>query len=216
MITIFFIIFCFLTLAPTIIIWLNCKNKEDLKIFKISIVAFLILIIHCVLFFKTEGTSETKIIILISAIIIIIVLPIVALCIYADIINLSKISKIAKTVVTVILTLIWFSVVISIIIYSIILAVKSGIKFEYQTEFNVYLVVNNVIGGLIIFLHNTVIGPIIFYLVCSIDCYILYYLILKVINPISLLLFWVDLWYISFAIYTTIESYIAGEKVVLF
>ena len=39
------------------------------------------------------------------------------------------------------------------------------------------------------------------------------YILLKVVIPISLLFFWTDLWYILFGIYTTIESYIAGEKV---
>ncbi|CAG8713713.1 4873_t:CDS:1, partial [Acaulospora morrowiae] len=60
-------------------------------------------------------------------------------------------------------------------------------------------------------LVGTLSGNIIGYILGGIDFYVFFYELQNDVNPISLLLFWTDLWTILFAVYTTIEAYIGGE-----
>ncbi|RHZ72502.1 hypothetical protein Glove_242g68 [Diversispora epigaea] len=96
---------------------------------------------------------------------------------------------------------------IAIVIYALVI----------WTEFEAYIsvtviTINLVFGCCLGCLQNTIIGIIITsYILGGIDFYIIFYALQNQVNPISLLLFWADLWTILFNIYTNIENYRVGE-----
>ena len=94
---------------------------------------------------------------------------------------------------------------LSIIIYGLVLAFKSG-----SGEFFIIILIVNIIGGSCI---PCLCIPIATYLLYGFNFYVLFYSMQSKIDPISLLLFWSDLWTTLFAIYVAIEKCISGEKV---
>jgi hypothetical protein len=100
--------------------------------------------------------------------------------------------------------------IFGIIIYALVLLIKSAIK-SANFFFLIALAVNSVVGCCLGCLQNTIVGAITGCILCGIDYYVLFYAFLTEVNKVSLLLFWADLWAVLFAIYITIELYIKEE-----
>ncbi|RHZ72493.1 hypothetical protein Glove_242g67 [Diversispora epigaea] len=96
-----------------------------------------------------------------------------------------------------------FLVGFSIAIYAIVVGIGTEVCFSVTI-----IVINLVLGFCLSCLQRTIIGSIIIsYILGGIDFFIIFYALQNQVNPISLLLFWADLWTILFDIYTGIEKH---------
>jgi hypothetical protein len=175
-----------------------------LAVISLGLIGIFVFII--VLLFKTEGMSNT--VIFLITLIGIVMMMLTFFC--------TNLPDNIKFSIAVVILLSLFG----LYIYTIVMVIKSlKFKFQIQFNFNVYLFINFVVGILINILYHVrtvvsvVCGIIISFLTGGINFYIIYYVSMNVVNPVSLLLFWTNLWFILFGIYTTIEYYIAKNVV---
>ncbi|CAG8549632.1 5384_t:CDS:2, partial [Scutellospora calospora] len=95
---------------------------------------------------------------------------------------------------------------LAINVYGLIIVIKF-------VDNSIVIIVNLVVGCCISSLKGTKIEFMIANILWGFDYYIIFYNLQDKVNPISLLLFWVDLWTISVSIYIAFEKLLNGEKI---
>jgi len=107
--------------------------------------------------------------------------------------------------------------VLSIAIYSLVIAIKSLIDTDIHII--IVVVITNLavgfcsgcisciptVGAIFTQIFGIILG--------GIDYYVFFYMLQNQVNPVSLLLFWTDLWFVLMSIYSVIETFIVNGEV---
>jgi len=154
-------------------------------------------------FFATDGFNEISI----SHLIFIEAINLASALAFACFPNSSYIFCCILTI----LILLIFASYISGLVFSIKSLIKYGIHFHFSILAIVIAIAIDVVVGILFCIQGTVVGKILGCILSGFGFYFVFYNLQAQINPISLLLFWADLWTILSVIYAIIEKYINGE-----